>query len=300
MASLKYYRGKKKREGDGKKSNKASSASRLFGPKLLSACWCWNEEPPEPCNCICVCACMRSHSYYAYIATSPKDWILQTAPHIKERECIDVRLWLNHAPHNWPSSPLVLSALPIFFYPPPWSVCDSIRHFLFPYLASEMSSLFKLLHRLHPYLVSLHPHTSTAVRLLWECFLSPLLSFPSPSHPLSPPPSKKKPLPVFFLSMSLSLFSGGFNALWKWSGATKAKQDKFGCLMWLLSLLICLIGGARVRRGYCAHKCLCVYGCTLNSSHTSHTESPMWATQQLVSRHEVDRFLLFNMCSWHS
>lgn len=48
---------------------------------------------------------------------------------------------------------------------------------------------------------------------------------------------------TFFFSFSrCRLLSGGFNALWKWTGAMKAKQDKFGCLMWLLSLLICLIG----------------------------------------------------------
>lgn len=114
-----------------------------------------------------------------------------------------------------------------------------------------MSSLFELLHSLHPYLVSLHPHISTNVRLLWEYFLSPLLSLPSRS--LRPPTTRL----IFFLSMSPSLLSGGFNALWKWIGAMKAKQDKFGCLMWLLSLLICLIGSLCV----CGCWCCCVKFC---------------------------------------
>lgn len=163
---------------------------------------------------------------------------------------------------------------------------------------------FLLFHSLHPYLVSSHPHTFTSFGLLWECFLSPLPPFPFLSLCLLPslPPPHLSPLP----SMSPSLLSGGFNALWKWTEAMKAKQDKFGCLMWLLSLLVCLIGSlhlcvcASVCLRCCVESCsLCAhwYACTHTHAHSLavffffNTESSVWPTHQLVLRHVVT-------CSW--
>lgn len=100
---------------------------------------------------------------------------------------------------------------------------------------------------------------------LFSCTPTPFMRILFPHTPIHPPAldyfenvscppsfpflslSPSTPLLIFFLSCLLSC---GFNALWKWTGAMKAKQDKFGCLMWLLSLLICLIGGM--------HLCVCL------------------------------------------
>lgn len=46
-------------------SNKASSASRLFGPKLSSACWCWNRETSCPLPLY-----NHTHSYTTWSTTN--------------------------------------------------------------------------------------------------------------------------------------------------------------------------------------------------------------------------------------
>lgn len=156
-----------------RKSNKASSAFGLFGPKLSSDCWCWNGEPSAPCHCTV------THRR-AYIHN--KESTTNTYAHIKKPSKFVTK-----------SSPLIYWHHPCLFYQ---CILSSFIHL--PNLSVPLSDTF-------------YSHIFPLRRALFSYSSAPfiLILFPcTPIHPTALDYFENVSCPhsfLFYFSLSLSL-----------------------------------------------------------------------------------------------